>query len=79
MDFNIQDSLYLSSPLVILLIVIIFCLRYKLFTTPAQLERTHRSILNECRASYSTLDQVDTIVKRLDRIENKVDRILERM
>lgn len=60
-----------------LVIAIGFFMQYNLFVTPVELEKTHRTILQEVANEYSTKAEALAIQKQYDNITIKIDKIYD--
>ena len=61
-------------------VVVVFLLfQWNLFVTPLQLEETHREILNEIAEKYTTKEQSGDLKAQLNDIQNKIDRIYDKL
>lgn len=63
------------APLVI--IIVAFLLREKIFVTPVQLAETKEEILAQVKLEFSTKEAVNEIKDDIKRIEDKIDNLIE--
>lgn len=54
-----------------------FFMSYNIFVTPAELEKTHRTILQEVSEEYATKSENQAIQKQYDNISIKIDKIYD--
>jgi len=59
----------------IILPVVMFLLTYKIFTTPEQLEKKHREILDDAEKKFASLQVVNDLKSQFSKIEEKIDEI----
>lgn len=63
------------APIVVL--VVVFLLKNKIFVTPEQLEKTHTQILEEVENKFATKEILDTLKEDINELKNKVDKIYD--
>jgi hypothetical protein len=56
-----------------------FFMQYNLFVTPAQLEIKHREIIKEVSEVYTTKEQTNDLKNQLSDMQQKIDRIYEKI
>lgn len=63
------------SPIAMIVIAII--IQWNMFTTPADVERKHREIINEVAEKYMTKEQASDFKGQLNDMQNKIDKIYD--
>ena len=63
------------SPIVVL--VVVFLLKNKIFVTPEQLEKNHAQILEEVETKFATKEILDTFKEDINELKSKVDKIYD--
>lgn len=59
----------------IILVIIMFCVNYKIFVNPVDLEKKHREILNDIDNKYASKTTVDELRYQIHDMADKVDKI----
>ena len=59
----------------IILVLIMFCINYKIFVNPVDLERKHREILNDIDNKYASKTTVDELKSQFHDMAEKIDKI----
>ena len=59
----------------IILVIIMFCINYRVFVNPVDLEKKHREILDDIDKKYATKTIVDELKSRIHDMADKVDKI----
>ena len=59
----------------IILVLIMFCINYKIFVNPVDLERKHREILNDIDNKYASKTTVDELKSQFHDMAVKIDKI----
>ena len=59
----------------IILVIIMFCINYKIFVNPVDLEKKHREILDDIDKKYATKTIVDELKSQIHDMADKVDKI----
>lgn len=59
----------------LILVVIMFCINYKIFVNPVDLEKKHREILDDIEDKYATKTLVDELRYQIHDMADKVDKI----
>lgn len=59
----------------LILVVIIFCISYKIFVNPVDLERKHREILEDIDKKYVTKTIFDELKNQMHDVADKVEKI----
>lgn len=62
-----------------ILVVIMFIMQYNIFVTPSQLERRTLEIYQYVSMKYATKEQTDDLKKSLVDIQQKIDKIYEKI
>lgn len=62
-----------------LVIALMFFFQYKVFVTPAELERRTLEIYQTIAMRYATKEQTDDLKKSLVDIQQKIDKIYEKI
>lgn len=65
------------APYAVIVIFLIF--QWNLFVTPVKLEETHREILMEVSERYTTKEYADDLKSQLNDIQNKIDKIYDKL
>ena len=60
-------------------VVIALLIQWQVFARPVDLERLHREILIEVSAKYMTKEQANDMKLQLKDIQNKVDKIYDKV
>lgn len=72
-----KETLIKYSPW--LVVAFIFFMQYNLFVTPSQLERRTLEIYQYVSMKYATKEQTDDLKKSLVDIQQKIDKIYEKI
>ena len=72
-----MEKYYYFAPFII--VILIFFLQFRIFVTPEQLEKKHREIIKECKLEFATQSLVGELKERLDRMEEKIDKLLSNL
>lgn len=72
-----MEKFFYYAPLIIA--VFIFFIQFRVFVTPEQLERKHREVITECKLEFSPRTLVTELKERLDRMEEKIDKLLNNL
>ena len=59
----------------IILVIIMFCINYKIFVNPVDLEKKHREILNDIDEKYASKTTVDELKSQFHDMAVKIDKI----
>ena len=59
----------------IILVIIMFCVNYKIFVNPVDLEKKHREILNDIDNKYASKTTVDELKSQFHDMAEKIDKI----
>lgn len=59
----------------IILVLIMFCVNYKIFVNPVDLEKKHREILNDIDKKYASKTTVDELKSQFHDMAVKIDKI----
>lgn len=70
-----EQMLIEYAPLII--IILTFILKEKIFVTPAQLAETKEEILREVKADFVAKEIVEEIKEDIKRIEEKLDNLID--
>lgn len=70
-----KELLVKYSPIAMIVIAII--IQWNMFTTPADMERKHREIINEVAEKYMTKEQASDLKSQLNDMQNKIDKIYD--
>lgn len=70
-----KELLVKYSPVAMIVIAII--IQWNMFTTPADMERKHREIINEVAEKYMTKEQASDLKGQLNDMQNKIDKIYD--
>lgn len=62
-----------------ILLVVMFVMQYNIFVTPAELERRTLEIYQNIAMRYATKEQTDDLKKSLVDIQQKIDKIYEKI
>lgn len=69
-----KELFHRYAPLVV--IVFMFFMQYNLFVTPKEQEELHRVILTEIDTKYATKEKTNTMQSQMDRMNEKLDKVL---
>ena len=59
----------------IILVIIMFCINYKIFVNPVDLEKKHREILSDIDNKYASKTTVDELKSQFHDMAEKIDKI----
>ena len=59
----------------IILVIIMFCINYRVFVNPVDLEKKHREILNDIDNKYASKTTVDELKSQFHDMAVKIDKI----
>ena len=59
----------------LILVIIMFCVNYKIFVNPVDLEKKHREILNDIDNKYASKTTVDELKSQFHDMAVKIDKI----
>ena len=59
----------------LILVIIMFCINYKIFVNPVDLEKKHREILNDIDNKYASKTTVDELKNQFHDMAEKIDKI----
>lgn len=59
----------------LILVIIMFCINYKIFVNPVDLEKKHREILDNVDEKYATKSIVSELQIQIHTMADKVDKI----
>ena len=59
----------------LILVIIMFCVNYKIFVNPVDLEKKHREILNDIDDKYASKTTVDELKSQFHDMAEKIDKI----
>ena len=59
----------------IILVLIMFCVNYKIFVNPVDLEKKHREILDDVDEKYASKTVVSELQSQIHSMAEKVDKI----
>ena len=59
----------------IILVLIMFCINYRIFVNPVDLEKKHREILNDIDNKYASKTTVDELKSQFHDMAEKIDKI----
>lgn len=68
-----MEKFFEYAPLI--LVIIMFCINYKIFVNPVDLEKKHREILEDIDKKYATKTIVDELKSQIHDMAYKVDKI----
>lgn len=68
-----MEKFFEYAPLI--LVIIMFCINYKIFVNPVDLEKKHREILDDIDKKYATKTIVDELKSQIHDMADKVDKI----
>lgn len=70
-----MDKFVEFAPLII--VVLCFLLQHRLFVTPEELERKHRSILQDVENRFATLHSFNDLKEQFGEMKEKIDKIYD--
>ena len=59
----------------IILVIIMFCINYRVFVNPVDLEKKHREILRDIDNKYASKTTVDELKSQFHDMAEKIDKI----
>ena len=59
----------------IILVIIMFCINYRIFVNPVDLEKKHREILSDIDNKYASKTTVDELKSQFHDMAEKIDKI----
>lgn len=59
----------------IILVIIMFCINYRVFVNPVDLEKKHREILSDIDNKYASKTTVDELKSQFHDMAEKIDKI----
>ena len=59
----------------IILVIIMFCINYRVFVNPVDLEKKHREILSDIDNKYASKTTVDELKSQFHDLAEKIDKI----
>ena len=59
----------------IILVIIMFCINYRVFVNPVELEKKHREILSDIDNKYASKTTVDELKSQFHDMAEKIDKI----
>ena len=68
-----MEKFWEYAPLI--LVIIMFCVNYKIFVNPVDLEKKHREILNDIDDKYASKATVDELKNQFHDMAEKIDKI----
>ena len=68
-----MEKIFEYAPLI--LVLIMFCINYKIFVNPVDLEKKHREILNDIDDKYASKTTVDELKSQFHDMAEKIDKI----
>ena len=68
-----MEKFWEYAPLI--LVIIMFCINYKIFVNPVDLEKKHREILNDIDNKYASKTTVDELKSQFHDMAVKIDKI----
>lgn len=68
-----MEKFWEYAPLI--LVIIMFCINYKVFVNPVDLEKKHREILNDTDNKYASKTTVDELKSQFHDMAEKIDKI----
>ena len=68
-----MEKFWEYAPLI--LVIIMFCVNYKIFVNPVDLEKKHREILNDIDDKYASKTTVDELKSQFHDMAVKIDKI----
>jgi len=63
----------------VIVAVMVFFIQSSIFTTPAQLERKHREILDDCEVRFASKIAYDELKEDFKYVKEKLDKIYDWM
>ena len=68
-----MEKIFEYAPLI--LVLIMFCINYRIFVNPVDLEKKHREILNDIDNKYASKTTVDELKSQFHDMAVKIDKI----
>ena len=68
-----MEKIFEYAPLI--LVLIMFCVNYKIFVNPVDLEKKHREILSAIDNKYASKTTVDELKSQFHDMAEKIDKI----
>ena len=68
-----MEKIFEYAPLI--LVLIMFCINYRIFVNPVDLEKKHREILNDIDDKYASKTTVDELKSQFHDMAVKIDKI----
>ena len=68
-----MEKIFEYAPLI--LVLIMFCINYRIFVNPVDLEKKHREILNDIENKYASKTTVDELKSQFHDMAEKIDKI----
>ena len=68
-----MEKIFEYAPLI--LVLIMFCINYRIFVNPVDLEKKHREILNDIDDKYASKTTVDELKSQFHDMAIKIDKI----
>lgn len=68
-----MEKFWEYAPLI--LVIIMFCINYKIFVNPVDLEKKHREILDDIDKKYASKTTVDELKSQFHDMAVKIDKI----
>ena len=68
-----MEKFFEYAPLI--LVIIMFCVNYKIFVNPVDLEKKHREILDDVDEKYASKTVVSELQSQIHSMAEKVDKI----
>ena len=68
-----MEKFFEYAPLI--LVIIMFCVNYKIFVNPVDIEKKHREILNDIDNKYASKTTVNELKSQFHDMAEKIDKI----
>ena len=68
-----MEKIFEYAPLI--LVLIMFCINYRIFVNPVDLEKKHREILSDIDNKYASKTTVDELKGQFHDMAEKIDKI----
>ena len=68
-----MEKIFEYAPLI--LVLIMFCINYRIFVNPVDLEKKHREILNDIENKYASKTTVEELKSQFHDMAEKIDKI----
>ena len=68
-----MEKIFEYAPLI--LVLIMFCVNYRIFVNPVDLEKKHREILSDIDNKYASKTTVDELKSQFHDMAEKIDKI----